>query len=387
MKKSNKHVIINFSLVIFFIMTGFSMTIPILPIFARELGASNLIIGLAISAYGLARAPLNIPFGILLEKKNPFNSAILGLVFILSSSIILFFSQNLIHFVIAKIIEGIGFLIYILMALRILAEYTEKKERGGTMGIYTTGLLVGTTIGPLPGGYISEHFGLRYVFLAYFFLVLFSLIIIIITKKNIRYNLSTTNIKISNFIKVIKNKNILIVSFSISSIFILRTSLISVILPILIYEKFKLSESYIGLIISTLGIATIITTWPSGKLSDKIGRKVNLLTCLLFSSIFVTLIPLVNDFFYLQLLIFLLGLILGFSGPFAAYIADLSTKETLTVALSVYRTFVDLGFFIGPFVGGIILEFFEVTFVSFLLISLFTFISFILALTIKLEPQ
>ncbi|MDT7865086.1 MAG: MFS transporter, partial [Thermoproteota archaeon] len=164
-------------------------------------------------------------------------------------------------------------------------------------------------------------------------------------------------------------------------------SLISVILPILIYEKFKLSESYIGLIISTLGIATIITTWPSGKLSDKIGRKVNLLTCLLFSSIFVTLIPLVNDFFYLQLLIFLLGLILGFSGPFTAYIADLSTKETLTAALSVYRTFVDLGFFIGPFVGGIILEFFEVTFVSFLLISLFTFISFILALIIKLEPQ
>jgi predicted MFS family arabinose efflux permease len=299
----------------------------------------------------------------------------------------LFFSQNLIHFVIAKIIEGIGFLIYILMALRILAEYTEKEERGGTMGIYTTGLLIGTAIGPLPGGYIAEHFGLRYVFLAYFLLILFSLIIIIITKKNIRYNLSTTNIKISNFIKVIKNKNILIVSFSISSIFILRTSLISVILPILIYEKFKLSESSIGLIISTLGIATLVTTWPSGKLSDKIGRKFNLLICLLFSSVFVTLIPLVSDFFYLQLLILFLGLILGFSGPFAAYIADLSTKETLTAALSVYRTLVDFGFFIGPFIGGVILEFFEVSFVSFLFISSFTFISFILALTIKLEPQ
>jgi len=239
----------------------------------------------------------------------------------------------------------------------------------------------------LPGGYIAEHFGLRYVFLAYFLLILFSLIIIIITKKNIRYNLSTTNIKISNFIKVIKNKNILIVSFSISSIFILRTSLISVILPILIYEKFKLSESSIGLIISTLGIATLATTWPSGKLSDKIGRKFNLLICLLFSSVFVTLIPLVSDFFYLQLLILFLGLILGFSGPFAAYIADLSTKETLTAALSVYRTLVDFGFFIGPFLGGVILEFFEVSFVSFLFISSFTFISFILALTIKLEPQ
>lgn len=217
--------------------------------------------------------------------------------------------------------------------------------------------------------------------------MLFSLIIIIITKKNIKYNTNLNNIKIGNLLKVIKNKNILIVSFSVSSIFILRTSLISVILPILIYEKFGLSESYIGLIVSTLGISSLITTWPSGKLSDKIGRKINLLTCLLFSSVLVMLIPLANNFFFLQLLIFILGLFLGFSGPFAAYIADLSTKETLTAALSVYRTLVDLGFFLGPFIGGVILEFFNISFFSFLFISLFTFVSFILALTIKLEPQ
>jgi hypothetical protein len=42
---------------------------------------------------------------------------------------------------------------------------------------------------------------------------------------------------------------------------------------------------------------------------------------------------------------------------------------------------------LGKLIGGVILEFFEVSFVSFLFISSFTFISFILALTIKLEPQ
>lgn len=383
---NKKNVIIFLSGVIFLLMLGFSMNTPILPLYSKMLGATNILVGLIISIYGLVRTPLNIPFSVLFAKKNPFITAIIGTLFISISALILFFSNLILHLFLAKIFEGIGFLFYILSALRINSEFTEKKERGELMGIYVTSLSLGISLGPFLGGFITENFGFKLVFLTYFILSIISFIILFLMYKKTPYINPYSNHTIFNLKKLknsIKNKPIIFVSIAISSIFIIRIALTSVLIPIYVQESFKLGETFIGYLVTLIGIAGMITVYPSGKISDKVGRKPMLLICLFLTSLVILLIPISKETFALQISVLIFGLSLGLAGPFVAFIADLSTKEQLPITLGIYRTFTDSGFFFGPLLGGIILEFFEVSIYSFLILSLILLISFVLVLNIK----
>ena len=56
--------------IVFFTATGLSNIVPALPLYAKELGANNFMIGGLISGFGLARALTNIPSGILADRIN-----------------------------------------------------------------------------------------------------------------------------------------------------------------------------------------------------------------------------------------------------------------------------------------------------------------------------
>jgi DHA1 family multidrug resistance protein-like MFS transporter len=47
----------------------------------------------------------------------------------------------------------------------IVQRSTEEKDRGGIYGIFQSGLLVGSTAGPLLGGLLAAYLGLRAIFL------------------------------------------------------------------------------------------------------------------------------------------------------------------------------------------------------------------------------
>jgi MFS family permease len=374
----NRRVISLLSSVIFLLMIGSSMTTPILPIFLSYLDASSILIGIVISLYGLIRAPLNLPLSFFLVNKNPFFSALIGLMLVIVAAIIMGFSFTPIEVGIGKIIEGIGIILYVISALRILAEFSSKEERGGTMGIYTASLLLGAAIGPLPGGYIAEHFGARMVFFVYALLVSVSSSILFFALKKIKYENTSRNFSKEIFLKTLKDRSILIVSYVISSFFIVRVALTNIILPLLLSETYNLKEGSIGLIISSFWFATTIPNFVAGRLSDKLGRKFTLSACLIGSSLSLFALYFVHDFNQFIIILVCLAISTGISGPVSAYIIDLSTKENLPISLGIFRTFVDLSFFIGPNLGGFLLATFETDHIIFLLLSIYLLSSLLL---------
>jgi len=374
----NRRVISLLSSVIFLLMIGSSMTTPILPLFLSYLGASSILIGIAISLYGLVRAPLNLPLSFLLANKNPFISAFIGQILVIVAAIIMGFSTTPIEVGIGKIIEGIGIILYVISALRILAEFSSKEERGGTMGIYTASLLLGAAIGPLPGGYIAEHFGARTVFFLYALLVSASSSILFFALKKIKYENSVRSFSKKVFLGTLKDSSILIVSYVISSFFIVRVALTNMILPIMLSEAYNLKEGSIGLIISSFWFITTIPNFIAGRLSDKLGRKFTLSSCLIGSSLSLLALYFVHDFNLFILILVFLAISTGISGPVSAYIIDLSTKENLPISLGIFRTFVDLSFFIGPNLGGTLLATFKNDHIIFLFLSIYLLSSLVL---------
>ena len=86
-----------------------------------------------------------------------------------------------------------------------------------------------------------------------------------------------------------------------------------------------------------------------------------------------------------QLLIALMCLAIstGISGPMSAIIIDLSKKEDLPISLGIYRTFVDFSFFVGPTLGGYLLNILGASSFNYLILSLYLISSLILLQFVK----
>jgi len=95
-------------------------------------------------------------------------------------------------------------------------------------------------------------------------------------------------------------------------------------------------------------VATSVISYPSGWLSDRVGRKIPIMGCLFLSAIVGLLIPLQQNMGSLALVMGFYGLATGLQGSIAAWPADVAPEGKLGTAMGTYRVAGDLGYVLGP---------------------------------------
>nr|WP_315202648.1 MFS transporter [uncultured Flavobacterium sp.] len=124
------------------------------------------------------------------------------------------------------------------------------------------------------------------------------------------------------------------------------------------YMKDDLSFSYtqIGTIMVFFGTGSIIGSWLSGKLSDKIGFYKVMVFSLFMSGIVFILLQYLTSFESLCIGILILTSIADMYRPAMLLALDTyGNKETRTRALTLTRIAINMGFLIGPILGGLII--------------------------------
>jgi len=110
-----------------------------------------------------------------------------------------------------------------------------------------------------------------------------------------------------------------------------------------------------GIIISIYGIGSMTGSFAGGWLTDKFGHyKVQTLSLLLGGSLFFVVLWL-KDYYYLAIGFFILSLVNESLRPANSYsVSYYSKPENVTRAFSLNRMAINLGFSIGPAIGGIL---------------------------------
>ncbi|MGQ7944234.1 MFS transporter [Flavobacterium sp. WC2509] len=124
------------------------------------------------------------------------------------------------------------------------------------------------------------------------------------------------------------------------------------------YMKDDLSFSYtqIGTIMVFFGTGSIIGSWLSGKLSDKIGFYKVMVFSLFMSGIVFIVLQYLTSFESLCIGILILTSIADMYRPAMLLALDTyGNKETRTRALTLTRIAINMGFLIGPILGGLII--------------------------------
>ncbi len=132
----------------------------------------------------------------------------------------------------------------------------------------------------------------------------------------------------------------------------------TMVLPFLtlyLTTKEGLSAGNAGLVIAFYGAGALVTAPFSGKLSDKIGPLSLMKLSLICTGITLFIYPLINHYYLILILSFILAVINeSFRPANLSIISQIVTQKQRRSAFALNRLAINIGMSIGPVVGGIL---------------------------------
>ncbi|MFC1971755.1 MFS transporter [Chloroflexota bacterium] len=140
-------------------------------------------------------------------------------------------------------------------------------------------------------------------------------------------------------------------------------------------------------IISVIGGAAIPVGILMGKISDKIGRKIPIITAsLLRAGAFVGLI-FTHELWMFNLCAIIFGISIGTGHLFAALSVDIFGKKSIGVIMGILNLVFTIGAAIGPFIGGLVYDVNNNYNIAFLIGAISSVMAALLISLIKVETQ
>ena len=120
-------------------------------------------------------------------------------------------------------------------------------------------------------------------------------------------------------------------------------------------SKEGLSAGDAGLVIAVYGAGALVTAPLSGKLSDKIGPLMLMKLSLIATGLFLFVYSLVNQYYLILVLTFVLAIINeSFRPANLSIISQVVTQKQRRSAFALNRLAINLGMSIGPVIGGVL---------------------------------
>jgi len=150
-----------------------------------------------------------------------------------------------------------------------------------------------------------------------------------------------------------------------------------IITPMIPLYAQSMGASYLdlGLIGSSYAIIYTFLALPSGTLSDKMGRQKTIILSISLFGIVAISYPLVKEVKYLIFIRGLEGLAWSLFWPsIEALTTEISESKIVGKAMGLGTTFYGIGFLLGSFLGGLLVEYygFFTTFILYFIFSIFT---------------
>ncbi|CAI1631844.1 multidrug efflux MFS transporter [Serratia proteamaculans] len=345
----------------FFTGLAMSQILPFLPLYIEQLGVSghqslSIWSGLVFSGTFLVSALVSPLWGSLADRKGRklmLLRASLGMAVVIALQGMV---TNVYQLFALRALMGLtsG---YIPNAMALVASQVPRDKSGWALGTLSTGPVTGVIVGPLLGGLMADHLGLRVVFFVTAVLMFVSFLITLFLIKERHIEVKKADRLSGKAVFQSLPYPTLIVTLFISTLMIqLANSSISPILTLFIKDLSGDSGNLAfisGMIAAVPGIATLISAPRLGKLGDRIGTARILLAALVLTTVLFAIMAWVETPLQLGILRFLLGFADGALMPAVQTLLLKYSSDQVTGRIFGYnQSFMYLGNVVGPLIGS-----------------------------------
>lgn len=151
---------------VFVATMGISMVSPLLPVYAKELGASGVWLGLTFSAFAVVQAGFGPFAGRLSDRygRKPFIVA--GLLIYCTAALGYLTATTFYQVIAFRAFSGFGTSLVFSVARAYVGDMTPRGHEGRWLGVFATADIIGFGTGPLVAGVFRQVFGFHSVFIA-----------------------------------------------------------------------------------------------------------------------------------------------------------------------------------------------------------------------------
>lgn len=143
-------------------MLGLFLVLPVLSVYARDLGATAMMAGLSVGIYGLAQTILQVPFGMLSDRFDRKKVVAVGLLLFVAGSVVCALARTPATLVAGRFLQGAGAIASVIIAM--VADRTRDEVRGMAMAVIGISVGISFGFGILLGPVLSVKFGVPAIF-------------------------------------------------------------------------------------------------------------------------------------------------------------------------------------------------------------------------------
>ena len=339
---------------------GFGAVIPVLPLYAQSFGVSQTAIGATVAVYGLARVLCSVPTGRVADLLGRRAALAIGGAVSVIGNLWCAAAASYPELVLARFVAGAGAGIVMTAGMIVLADITRTATRGRTMAIYQGVFLFAVGIGPLPGGYLAERFGLEAPFVVY---GVASAVVTAVAWFGVaetramafrdgRGSPAMASLR-QQLRTLAANTGFMLVCLISLIGAVARTGALFSIVPVLAQDRLGLSATRIGLGFALGSIVGLLVTYPCGAIADRYGRKAVIVPATALTGVSMLAFSIAPDYAWFLVACTVWGGAVAASGAApAAYAADSAPPGANAAAMSSYRMVSDTGYVIGPILLG-----------------------------------
>ena len=167
-------------------MLGLFMVLPLISIYSADMvGATPFLLGLAVGAYGLTQAVLQIPMGWLSDHIDRRWVIVFGLLLLVAGSVVAALSTSIWGVIGGRFLQGAGAIASATMAL--VADYTRVEQRAKASAIIGGSIAIAFGLALVLGPTFANFGGLQLVFAATGALALAGIVVVAFLPKPQRF--------------------------------------------------------------------------------------------------------------------------------------------------------------------------------------------------------
>jgi len=345
-------------IIAFFVMVGFGVVIPVLPVFVRSFHVGYTEVGAVVSAFALMRLAASPFCGKLIDWAGERTILAIGIGIVAVSSAMVGLAQSYLEVLLLRGAGGIGSAMFSISAMTLLLGTTAPSMRGRAVGFYQGGFLIGGMAGPAIGGLLAV-ISLRVPFFFYAgTLVLAGVVGLAFLRPVSRHKRGAqpTAAPTIPFRVVLRDSRFRAACLANFASGWASLGVRSALIPVLVVEVLHREELWTGIAFAIAAVAQTLALGPAGKFVDTVGRRPAIVGAYALGAVVLFGMPFAGDVWTLTALLCVYGVAAAFMGtaPAAAVGDAAGAKSGQPVA--IFSAFSDFGAVVGPLAAGFLVD-------------------------------